>query len=181
MLKNTITILLAFCIGLGCATDLSAQTKKGKKAMPVQTTQVKKDSTAKKAPAPKGPVSLAKFIKPSAKIMRGMTTVYQQDNKYYININDTLLGRDIRMVSRISKGAEGIRTDFTGYAGDDINSAVFRFEKGPNNKIFMRTITFRERSNEILPEKFSAITFIDYISLRFLSLYPTSFPYLKPT
>ena len=156
MLKNTITILLAFCIGVGCATDLSAQKKKGKKAMPVQTTQVKKDSTAKKAPAPKGPVSLAKFIKPSAKIMRGMTTVYQQDNKYYININDTLLGRDIRMVSRISKGAEGIRTDFTGYAGDDINSAVFRFEKGPNNKIFMRTITFRERSNEILPENVEA-------------------------
>lgn len=156
MLKNTITILLAFCIGLGCATDLSAQKKKGKKAMLVQTTQVKKDSTAKKAPAPKGPVSLAKFIKPSAKIMRGMTTVYQQDNKYYININDTLLGRDIRMVSRISKGAEGIRTDFTGYAGDDINSAVFRFEKGPNNKIFMRTITFRERSNEILPENVEA-------------------------
>ena len=156
MLKNTITILLAFCIGLGCATDLSAQKKKGKKAMPVQTTQVKKDSTAKKAPAPKGPVSLAKFIKPSAKIMRGMTTVYQQDNKYYININDTLLGRDIRMVSRLSKGAEGIRTDFTGYAGDDINSAVFRFEKGPNNKIFMRTITFRERSNEILPENVEA-------------------------
>lgn len=156
MLKNTITFLLAFCISFGCATDMLAQKKKGKKAMPVQTTQVKKDSTAKKAPAPKGPVSLAKFIKPSAKIMRGMTTVYQQDNKYYININDTLLGRDIRMVSRISKGAEGIRTDFTGYAGDDINSAVFRFEKGPNNKIFMRTITFRERSNEILPENVEA-------------------------
>ncbi|MBE6225839.1 MAG: DUF5117 domain-containing protein [Bacteroidales bacterium] len=156
MLKNTITFLLAFCISFGCATDMLAQKKKGKKAMPVQTTQVKKDSTAKKAPAPKGPVSLAKFVKPSAKIMRGMTTVYQQDNKYYININDTLLGRDIRMVSRISKGAEGIRTDFTGYAGDDINSAVFRFEKGPNNKIFMRTITFRERSNEILPENVEA-------------------------
>ncbi len=156
MLKNTITFLLAFCISFGCATDMLAQKKKGKKAMPVQTTQVKKDSTAKKAPAPKGPVSLAKFIKPSAKIMRGMTTVYQQDNKYYININDTLLGRDIRMVSRLSKGAEGIRTDFTGYAGDDINSAVFRFEKGPNNKIFMRTITFRERSNEILPENVEA-------------------------
>lgn len=156
MLKNTITFLLAFCISFGCATDMLAQKKKGKKAMPVQTTQVKKDSTAKKAPAPKGPVSLAKFIKPSAKIMRGMTTVYQQDNKYYININDTLLGRDIRMVSRLSKGAEGIRTDFTGYAGDDINSAVFRFEKGPNNKIFMRTITFKERSNEILPENVEA-------------------------
>ncbi len=156
MLKNTIAFLLAFCISFGCATDLLAQKKKGKKAMPVQTEQVKKDSTSKKTPEPKGPASLAKFIKPSAKIMQGMTTVYNQDNKYYININDTLLGRDIRMVSRLSKGAEGIRTDFTGYAGDDINSAVFRFEKGPNNKIFMRIITFRERSNEILPENVEA-------------------------
>ena len=151
MLKKATLLLLTFCIGLGCAENLSAQ-KKGKKAAPVQTAQAAKDSTAKKAPAPKGPANLAKFIKPSAKIMRGMTTVYHQDNKYYININDTLLGRDIRMVSRIAKGAEGIRNDFDGYAGDDINAATFRFEKGPNNKIFMRTVSFKERSNEILPE-----------------------------
>ena len=155
MFKKSLLLLLAVCVGFGSADNLSAQ-KKGKKNMPAPTAQITKDSTAKKAPAPKGPASLAKFIKPSAKIMRGMTTVYHQDNKYYININDTLLGRDIRMVSRISKGAEGIRNDFDGYAGDDINSATFRFEKGPNNKIFMRTVTFRERSNEILPENVEA-------------------------
>ena len=155
MFKKSLLLLLAVCVGLGSADNLSAQ-KKGKKNMPAPTAQITKDSTAKKAPAPKGPASLAKFIKPSAKIMRGMTTVYHQDNKYYININDTLLGRDIRMVSRISKGAEGIRTDFTGYAGDDINAATYRFEKGPNNKIFMRILTFKERSNEILPENVEA-------------------------
>ena len=155
MFKKSLLLLLAVCVGFGSADNLSAQ-KKGKKNMPAPTAQITKDSTAKKAPAPKGPASLAKFIKPSAKIMRGMTTVYHQDNKYYININDTLLGRDIRMVSRISKGAEGIRTDFTGYAGDDINAATYRFEKGPNNKIFMRILTFKERSNEILPENVEA-------------------------
>ena len=134
-------------MGLACSANLWAQPNHAAKA-PAE----KNEAAAKKTPAAKGPTELAKFIKPSAKIMRGMTTVYHQDNKYYININDTLLGRDIRMVSRIAKGAEGIRTNFDGYAGDDINASTFRFEKGPNDKIFMRTVTFNERSSEILPE-----------------------------
>lgn len=155
MLKKS-ALMLAICLGLVCTDKLSAQPRRGTPPPPSseQTDKAseKKNPADMKAPAQKGPASLEKFVKPDAKIMKGMTTVYNQDNKYFININDTLLGRDIRMVSRISKGAEGIRTEFSGYAGDDINNAVFRFEKGPNNKIFMRVITFAERSTEALAE-----------------------------
>ena len=96
--------------------------------------------------------TLAKFVKPSAKISRGMTTVYEQDGRYFITIPDTLLGRDIRMVSRVSKSAEGLRGSFSGYAGDILNSALLRFEKGPNDKIFLRNVLLRERSDSIMPQ-----------------------------
>lgn len=116
------------------------------------TEALKSPSDSSKASAAKGPVNIIKFIKPSAKIMKGMTTVYMQDDKYYISIPDSLLNRDIMMVSRISKSAEGLKTAFSGYAGDQINEAMFRFEKGPDNKIFLKNIMLRERSSEAMQE-----------------------------
>jgi len=57
-------------------------------------------------------------------------------------IADSILGRDILIVSRISKAGAEVRSA-SGYAGDQIGSNVIRFEKGPNNKIFMRKISYR--------------------------------------
>lgn len=148
MLKKLMFITLCATIGLGCCNDAFAQ-KKGKKGAPQPVAAVK-DTTAKKA---KGPMSIDKFIKSDAKIMKGLTTVYQQDGKFFLNINDSLIGKDLVMVSRLHKGAEGVRSDFDGYAGDELANGVFRFEKNPlNNQIFLTSVTFRERSSEIMPE-----------------------------
>ncbi len=89
--------------------------------------------------------------------MKGLTTVYMQDSKFFITINDSLLNRDILMVTRISKAAEGIRSSFAGYAGDQINEGMFRFEKGPNNKIFLRKILVRERSKDTTQSMYMAV------------------------
>lgn len=147
-------LILTICIAVLCTAaspDCHAQKKKQGKKTPARTEQTAKD-TVKQAAAPKGIPTLAKFVKPSAEIMRGLTTVYKQDGKYYITIPDTLLGRDIRMVSRISKSAEGLRGSFSGYAGDILNDAMFRFEKGPNNKIFLKNLLYKERSSRTMPE-----------------------------
>lgn len=159
MIKKLIVAICIVCISLCSVNDVFAQKRGGKKKTPQKTETVAKDTTGKKTPAKKGPVEMSKFIKPDAKIMKGFTTVYKQDDKFYININDTLLGRDIRMVSRISKAAEGLRAMFSGYAGDIINAAVFRFEKGPNNKIFLKTIGYRERSSKVMPENVASSNF----------------------
>ena len=111
------------------------------------------DSLAGKKPEKDdAPQLVEEFIRDEAKIVKGLTTLYFQDGKYYININDTLFGRDIRMVSRISRAAEGARFNFSGYAGDIVNSAMFRFERGPEDKIFLKSLSLRERSDTIMPE-----------------------------
>lgn len=150
MLKK---LFLTTCIAaacLTCGTAGYAQKNKAKGKAAAAATAPAKD-TAKTAVA-KGIPTLAKFLKPSVKIMRGLTTVYQQDERFFITIPDTLLGRDIRMVSRVSKSAEGLRGSFSGYAGDILNDAMFRFEKGPNHKIYLKNLLFKERSGEIMPE-----------------------------
>ena len=89
MLKRS-ALVLALCLGLVCTDKLSAQPRRG--TPPPPPTEQKDNASEKKgpadskAPAQKGPASLEKFVKPDAKIMKGMTTVYNQDNKFFINI-----------------------------------------------------------------------------------------------
>lgn len=73
---------------------------------------------------------------------KGMITTHKLDDKFFFEISDTTLNRDILVVSRISKSGADVRAA-QGYAGDQIGSSVIRFEKGPNNRIFMRKVSFR--------------------------------------
>ena len=134
-------LMIAICVVSICAgggENIFAQKKKNKKES-VKTEAVAKDtSAAAKKPAKKGPVALDKFVKPNAKVMKGLTTVYKQEGKFYINIPDSLLGRDIRVVSRVSKSAEGIRGSFSGYAGDIINSAMLILRRERTTKSISR-------------------------------------------
>ncbi|HBG54202.1 MAG TPA: hypothetical protein DDW70_08345 [Rikenellaceae bacterium] len=94
----------------------------------------------------KDPARLEEFIKAETAVMEGMTPVYIQDNKYFIGIPDSLIGRDILMVTRMAETPAGFRANFFGYAGDQINSGMLRFEMGPNNNIFLTKVLAREQS-----------------------------------
>ena len=80
--------------------------------------------------------------------MEGMTPVFVQDKKYYIGIPDSLLGRDILAVTRITKSPAGFRSNFFGYAGDELNEDMLRFVKGPDNNLFLCKILAREQSKD---------------------------------
>lgn len=150
--KKLLILLVAIVVTL--PANLEAQKKKGAQTPPQVTAPVK--DTTKKAPE-KGPVLIEKFFKADVKPMIGLTPVYVQDSKFYLEINDSLFGRDVIMVSRISKSAAGVRSSFDGYAGDEINESMFRFEKGPNNKIFLREISTRERSEDTTKSMYASL------------------------
>lgn len=152
---KSISILAIGSLMLFNTGELSAQKHKKGQATPPPAAAQAKDTT-KKAPE-KGPVAIEKFFKSDVKPMPGMTPVYVQDNKFYLEISDDILNRDILMVSRISKSAAGVRSAFDGYAGDEINESMFRFEKGPNNKIFLREISVRERSADSTKAMYRAL------------------------
>ncbi len=78
----------------------------------------------------------------------GLFKVHCVDDKWYFELPDSLMGRDVLVVTRISKSAAGLSNGFTGYAGDIINNNVIRFEKGPNNKMFLRRISYDQRATE---------------------------------
>ncbi|MFM2138394.1 MAG: hypothetical protein RJA57_701 [Bacteroidota bacterium] len=90
----------------------------------------------------------------------GLFTVHKVEDKYYFEIADSLFNRDILVVNRISKAAAGMRTQgsFFGYGGDQIGQNVVRFDKGPNNKVFLRNISFAEYAKDSTSPMFTAVT-----------------------
>ena len=109
--------------------------------------------TAKKAPATTGPKAFKDVIPAKAISSKGFFTVHKVDEKYFFEIPDNMLGREILVVNRIAKTQVGM-----GYGGDQIGQNVIRFEKGPNNKIFLRTISYAVYSKDSTSSMFSSVS-----------------------
>lgn len=102
----------------------------------------KKDKNATSAPAPKpkpknGIKNYNEVITKDAKTDKGLFDVHEINGKYYYEIPDTLFGREMLMVSRIAKTADGI-----GFGGGKTNTQSLRWEKKP------RMVTLRVVSHE---------------------------------
>lgn len=95
-----------------------------------------------------GPRPYSEVITSKARTDKGLFTTHKVEDKYYFELPDSMLGRDILVVNRISKAPTGPRAGFLGYAGDQIGENVITFEKGPNNKIFVRSNSFDEAGRD---------------------------------
>ena len=105
-----------------------------------------------------GPKPYKEVITSKAISDAGLFWVHKIDDKYFFEIPDSLFNRDILVVNRLSKAAAGMRVGgFAGYAGDDINRNVIQFQKGPNNKIFLRNISFAEYTKDSTSSMFTAV------------------------
>lgn len=90
-----------------------------------------------------------KIIPESAETKEGLFIIHEVDDKIFFEIPDSLLGRDLLVVNRLSKGPvdnqpddRGAGSSMLGYAGDRINKKLIRLEKGPDNKLFIRAISY---------------------------------------
>ncbi|PIM50360.1 zinc-dependent metalloprotease, partial [Roseateles chitinivorans] len=72
---------------------------------------------------------------------KGMITVHKVDDKYYFEVPNTILGREILAVTRYIKVPAIAGNGRGAYGGEVANQQTLTFEKGPNNNIFLRTIT----------------------------------------
>ncbi|HUM64999.1 MAG TPA: zinc-dependent metalloprotease, partial [Chitinophagaceae bacterium] len=104
-----------------------------------------------------GPKPFKEIITNKATTDRGLFSVHKVDDKYFFEIGDTIFGRELLVVNRISKAAAGMRNGFFGYAGDQVGQNVIRFERGPNNKIFLRNVSFAEYSKDSTSPMFTAV------------------------
>ena len=95
-----------------------------------------------------GPKPYHEVVTSKAQTDAGFFKVHKLEERYFFEIADSLLGRDILVVNRIGKAAAKGRVRMMGYAGDQIGENVIRFEKGPNHKLFLKSISYQETAND---------------------------------
>ncbi|HUS00459.1 MAG TPA: zinc-dependent metalloprotease [Chitinophagaceae bacterium] len=114
--------------------------------------QATRDTTRRSAPS-QAPRPYKEIITDKAITWSGFFKVHKVEDKYYFEIPDNMLGRDILVVNRLSKTQAG-----SGYGGDQIGQNVVRFEKGPTNKIFLRTISYAVYAKDSTSPMFSSVS-----------------------
>ena len=112
--------------------------RKSTPTAPKDTTPVAKPMPPQVPKATKpGPKPFKEIITDKSISKTGLFTVHKVEDKYYFEVPNNLLGKEIMCVTRYSKvpGGAGI------YGGEVANQQTLKFEKGPNDNIFIRTVT----------------------------------------
>jgi hypothetical protein len=129
-MKKTLIIPVLLCFTVA----VSARHKhKKESSADVPATPAKSDTSVSK----KGPKPFSKVITDKAVTKKGLFTVHKVEDKWYFEIPDSLMGREMIVTTRYSKTAGGGGI----YAGELENEQTILWEKGPDNKVFLRVVT----------------------------------------
>jgi Met-zincin/Domain of unknown function (DUF5117)/Domain of unknown function (DUF5118) len=93
-----------------------------------------------------GPKPYKEVITDKAKTQKGLFTVHKVEDKYFLEIPDSILGREFLAITRVAKTTTG-----AGYGGEEVNEQVLRWEKGPDNKLFLRVVFHVNMATDSLP------------------------------
>ena len=132
MLKKSLQILFCFFLLTSAESFAQKKDKKNKKNQPPAAAEVKKPD-AKKEPKP-----YKKVIDSTAVTQKGLIDVHKVADKYLFEISESLIGKEIMTITRYSKTPAGGGI----FGGEEINRQVVRFEKGMNNTMILRSITY---------------------------------------
>ena len=138
MIKKIFTSLLILLLLLGTSLTAEAQRKK------------KKQEEKEAATLPKAKKDViepfSKVITADAKSDEGLFKVYFLDDKYFYEIPDSLMEREMLMVTRIAKNT----TNKESFGGQKTNTQVLRWQKKEKN-VLLRVVSHDIVADEELP------------------------------
>lgn len=80
----------------------------------------------------------------------GLIKIHQTEDKYYFEIDTSLLEKDFLIVNRIAKAAAEnySKTALLGFGGDELDKNIVRFKTGPKNKIYVEAQSYVFRTSD---------------------------------
>ncbi len=133
ILRMCVVMALAATLTTGCSS--SKNQKKGSPAT----------AAAKKKSKKGGIQPYNKVITKEAKSDEGLFTVHQVEDKYFYEIPDSLMEREMLMVTRIAKTAAGL-----GFGGGKQNTQTLRWQQ-KNDNILLRVVSHQIVAADSLP------------------------------
>ena len=83
----------------------------------------------------------------------GMFTVHKVDDKYYFEIPLRMLGKDLMAITRAARTPTG-----AGYGGEEIKRQMLRFERGTEQKVFLRAKALVNMSTDTTAPMYKAVS-----------------------
>ena len=138
MINKVITklFLIMFIMGFSLETDAQFWKKKKKEA----PKEIKKKKSKKEAIQP-----YDKIVTKNHKTDEGLFKVHTKDDTFLFEIPDSLLKREMLMVTRIAKTSSGI-----GFGGGKTNTQVLRWER-KKKQLLLRIVSYDVVADTILP------------------------------
>lgn len=117
------------------SVQISAQEKSKSKD---KNNNVPVTSEVKKPEDKKGPKPYNKVIDSTAVTQNGLLKIHKLKEKYLYEVSDSLINKEIMTITRYSKTPAGGGI----FGGEEINRQVVKFEKGINDNVLLRSITY---------------------------------------
>jgi hypothetical protein len=123
-------------------TSQYAQAQKTKWPVNISSPAKQDTGKVKTADVKKTPVKkFSEVIPADAKTDKGLFTVYKTGDKYYYEIPDSLLGREMLVITRFTQTPAALKESRAQYGGEMINNQVWKWEKH-DKQIFIRVPTY---------------------------------------
>ena len=131
LLIGLFALVLPFNAGAVTFASADSTQQEVKKAN-VKADKAKKDSTAVDKKKEKD--EYAELIKKSVSLERGLFDVRHIEDKWYFDVPDSLLGRYILAVTRLTGVPQGVGK----FSGEEVNSETVYFEKHDAKTLYLR-------------------------------------------
>lgn len=144
--KTKLLAVASMCILSAFSSDaVFAQKKPSKTTTPAATAGTPAQAMT---PAAKkeGIKPFSEIITAKAKTKNGLFKTYKVDDKWYFDIPDSLLNRELLVVTRLNKVPSGVSVGNQQYGGEELNDQVWQFEKR-GKQVFIRVPSYSVKAD----------------------------------
>ncbi|MDP9046787.1 MAG: zinc-dependent metalloprotease [Bacteroidota bacterium] len=139
------TAVILAVLASSCATKKQAASQ----TVTLKTTATPAGSTATATvgtPKKEGIKKFNDLIPAKTKVNKGLFNTYKVDGKYYYDIPDSLLGREMAVITRLVKTPAGLKVFGQQYGGESQNDQIWKWERH-DKQVFIRVPSYSIRAD----------------------------------
>ncbi|RZL51058.1 MAG: DUF5117 domain-containing protein [Pedobacter sp.] len=141
--KNLLAGLVFLC-AIGSTTAFAQQRRPTTTTPPAGGTAT---SPAGAAPKKEGIKPFSEIITNKAKSKAGLFKTHKVDDKWYFEIPDSILNREMLVVTRLAKVPSGVKVGNQQYGGEQLNEQVWQWERR-GKQIFIRVPSYSVKADK---------------------------------
>jgi len=140
--KSGLLAIAGMCFLCAFNSNTLFAQKKSKSKMPATGIPATPPPAAKK----EGIKPFGEVITAKARSKKGLFKTYRLDDKWFFEIPDTLLNREMLIVSRLNKVPSGVSVGNQQYGGEELNEQVWQWERR-GKQVFIRVPSYSIRAD----------------------------------